>query len=151
MIHYGYVLKWNSSIYHLYEGAVAGKILVWFITKQPLLTKTKKGSSFTSKNALFFSNDPIFVASVHPDPTTFLVFIHCTSVSAVLIKSLNFCVLFIFSCNLLSFLLVQVMFLFLWDNLFYSCTSLALPRLAFQLPAEQTISHLCISVERIKT
>ena len=36
----------------------------------------------------------------------FLVFMHCTSVSAVLIKSLNFRGLFIFSCNLHGFLLV---------------------------------------------
>ena len=50
---------------HLYEGGGAGKLLARFITKQPLLTKTKKGSSFTSKNALFFSNDPLSVAPVH--------------------------------------------------------------------------------------
>ena len=34
------------------------------------------------------------------------VLMHCTSVSAVLIRSLNFCVLFIFSCNLQGFLIV---------------------------------------------
>ena len=37
---------------HLYEGGGAGKLLARFITKQPLLTKTKKGSSFTSKKCL---------------------------------------------------------------------------------------------------
>ena len=32
---------------------------------------------------------------------------HCMSVSAVLIRSLNFCVLFIFSCNLQAFVIVK--------------------------------------------
>ena len=40
----------------------------------------------------------------------FLVLMQCTSVSAVLIRSLNFCVLFIFSCNLHGFLIVQGFF-----------------------------------------
>ena len=44
--------------------------------------------------------------------SAFLVFMHCTSVSAV---SINLCVLFIFRCNLQGFLLVQ-RFLFLSDN-----------------------------------
>ena len=35
------------------------------------------------------------------------VLMHCMSVSAVLIRSLNFCVLFIFSCNLQAFVKVK--------------------------------------------
>ena len=35
-----------------------------------------------------------------------LLYYPCTSVSAVLIRSLNLCVLFIFNCNLLGFLIV---------------------------------------------
>ena len=44
--------------------------------------------------------------------SAFLVYVHCTSVSPVLIKSLDFCVLIIFSCNLQGFLLA-FLFLFL--------------------------------------
>ena len=40
------------------------------------------------------------------------VFMHCTSESAVFIKSLNSCVLFLLSCNLRGFLLVQGFFCF---------------------------------------
>ena len=59
---------------------------------------------------------------------------HCMSVSAVLIRVLNFCVLFIFSCNLQGFLIVYsviVLLMYLSD--------LASPQLAFQLFAGQTI------------
>ena len=52
--------------------------------------------------------------------SAFLLFVHCTSVSAVSIKSLNFCLFYIFTCNLQGFQLVCG-FLFLLDNLCFSC------------------------------
>ena len=70
---------------------------------------------------------------------------HCASVSAVVITSVFYS--FLVRSERLS---NSLRFLFLLDNLCYSCTCLAPPRLAFHSYLRGKPSNFCIFVERIK-